>query len=105
MAKRSNVKREEARPHKNIGSSFSDFLEAEGIREEVEDVAIKRVVAWQLEQEMIKQGITRTVMARKMKTSRTTVNRLLNPENNSGTIQTLNRTARVLGRKLSISLA
>ena len=55
--------------HKNLGGSFNDFLEAEGILEECTETAIKRVLAWQIEQEMKKNNLSKSAMARKMKTS------------------------------------
>jgi DNA-binding Xre family transcriptional regulator len=90
---------------KNIGSDFDDFLLEEGILETVEIVAIKRVLAYQLEQLMQEQHVTKTLMAEKMSTSRSSLNRLLNPDNVSVTLQTLGKAARVLGKKLTISLA
>jgi antitoxin HicB len=68
--------------------SFDDFLESEGILAEAEDVAIKRVLAWQ-----IAEGITKTVMASRMKTDRRQLDRLLDPENKSVTLSTLRRAA------------
>ena len=91
--------------NKNIGSSFDDFLQEEGILEEVEVIAVKRVLAYQLEQLMVDQNITKTFMAKKMETSRASLDRLLDPENVSVTLQTLGKAAKVLGRKLNISIA
>jgi len=91
--------------HKNIGQSLDDFLEEEGILEEVEEAAIKRVLAYQIEQLMEEQGLTKTAMAVKMKTSRSALNRLLSPENESVTLRTLGRAASVLGKRLSLKLA
>ena len=67
-------------PH--LGSTFKSFLEEEGILEEVEVLAQKRVIAWQIEQAMEEQGITKVEMAERMHTSRTQVDRLLDPDNN-----------------------
>jgi hypothetical protein len=73
------------------GSSFVSFLEEEGIREEAEAVAIKRVLAWQLSQEMLRQRITKQAMARDLKTSRSQLDRLLDPRNVSVSLDTLLR--------------
>jgi len=90
--------------HKNKGSSFGSFLQEEGILDEVTEVAVKRVVAFQLQEEMKKKNITKTRLAREMKTSRSALNKLLDPDNDSGTIKTLHRAAMVLGKKLEIRL-
>jgi DNA-binding Xre family transcriptional regulator len=89
---------------KNIGSDFDEFLAEEGLLEEVEAVAIKRVVAYQVEQLMKEQNITKTEMSRRMKTSRAALERLLDPTNQSVTLQTLDRAARALGKRLQITL-
>ena len=91
--------------NKNIGSDFDDFLQEEGILEDVEMVALKRVLAYQVEQLMNEQQFTKTAMARQMHTSRAALDRLLDAENISVTLQTLGKAARVLGRKLTVSLA
>ena len=82
------------------GSSFDDFLEEEGIRNEVESVAIKRVLAWQFEQEMEKQRKTKQGMARELRTSRSQLDRLLDPANTAVSLETLTRAANVLGKRL-----
>jgi len=87
------------------GSDFDDFLREEGILEECEAVAIKRLVARELEKEMEKKNITQTEMAKKLKTSRTAVRRLLDPNNHSVTLITLNRLAHALGRNLEVRLS
>ena len=91
--------------HKNIGASFDSFLDDEGIRERVEDIAIKRVVAFQIKAEMEKKQLTRTELAKKMHTSRSSINRLLDPEDEAITFKTLKKAASVLGKKLIIQLA
>lgn len=91
--------------HKNIGASFDSFLDNEGIREQVEDIAIKRVVAFQIKAEMEKKQLTRTELAKKMHTSRSSINRLLDPEDEAITFKTLKKAASVLGKKLIIQLA
>ena len=91
------------KPH--IGSSFSDFLKEEGIYEEVTTHAIKRVLAWQIEQAMREQGITKVEMAKRMKTSRAQLDRLLDPKNDKVQLDTLQRAAVAVGRKLHMELA
>ena len=85
-------------------SDFDDFLKEEGIYEQTNDIAIKRVIAYQLEQEMKAQKITKTKMAQLMHTSRAVVNRLLNPDNSSLTLNTLEAASNALGKKLNISI-
>ncbi len=84
----------------HTGSSFDSFLEEEGIKNEVESAAIKRVLAWQFEQEMEKQHKTKQGMARELKTSRSQLDRLLDPENTAVTLETLTRAANILGKRL-----
>lgn len=88
----------------NIGDSFEDFLDDQGLLEESTEVAIKRVLAYQIQQLMEKQNISKTVMAKKMRTSRSSLDRLLDPQNNSVTLQTLQKAADVLGRKVRLQL-
>ena len=90
--------------NKHIGSSFDDFLEEEGLLEECTETSIKRVLAWQLEQEMKEKKMTKTALAKKMKTSRASLDRLLDPSNESVTLQTMKKAASVLGRKLKLEL-
>jgi antitoxin HicB len=87
------------------GSTFDSFLEEEGIREEVEAVAVKRVLAWQLERAMRKQQKTKQAMARQLHTSRSQLDRLLDPRNVSVTLDTISRAARALGKRLIIRVA
>ena len=91
--------------HKNKGSSFDSFLQEEGILDEVTEVAVKRIVAFQIQEEMRKKNFTKTRLAREMNTSRSALNKLLDPDNDAGTIKTLHRAATVLGKKLEIRLA
>jgi predicted transcriptional regulator len=93
---------EPAHPH--IGSSFDDWLDETGIREEVTAAAIKAVIAAQIADEMKRQRITKTRMAELMETSRAQVDRLLDPDNGSATIETLQRAARIVGRELRLEL-
>jgi predicted XRE-type DNA-binding protein len=90
--------------NKYIGSSFDSFLEEEGILEEVNTAAIKAVIARNLKQYMDNMHITQTEMARQLKTSRSGLQRLLDPENYSVTLLTLHRVASVLGKKVNIEL-
>ena len=90
--------------YQHIGSGFDDFLEEEGILAEVEAVAIKRVIAFQIAQLMLEQSLTKTAMADRMNTSRAALNRLLDPANKSVTLQTLERAAVALGKKLQVEL-
>ena len=89
----------------SIGSSFDDFLAEEGIAEEVEAGAIKKIIAYQLLEAIEKEQITKTALAAQLETSRAAVNRLLDPENESVTLLTLARAANVLGKKLRFELA
>jgi len=90
--------------NKYIGSDFSDFLKEDGIYEQTSDIAIKRVIAYQLEQEMKNQKVTKTKMAKMMNTSRAVVDRLLNPDYNSLTLNTLEKAVNVLGKRLNIAI-
>jgi antitoxin HicB len=90
--------------NKHIGSSLDDFLKEEGILEETRAIALKEAVAWQVQQAMEKEKITKVEMARRMHTSRAALDRLLAPGNASVTLQTLTRAARAIGRDLRIEL-
>jgi antitoxin HicB len=92
-------------PNPHIGSSFESFLEEEGILEECTVTAIKRVLARQIEQAMAAQGLSKAAMARAMRTSRPQLDRLLDPDNPSVTLDTLQRAAAAVGRKLGLELA
>ena len=87
------------------GSTFDSLLEEEGIREEVEAVAIKRVLAWQLQQAMQEQQKTKQSVARQLRTSRSQLDRLLDPRNVSVTLDTIARVAKALGKRLIIRVA
>jgi antitoxin HicB len=86
------------------GSTFDSFLEEEGILEEVDSAAIKRVIAWQLSQAMKERKLTKKAMAERIGTSRSQLDRLLDPENNSVHLQTIARAARALGKRLRIEM-
>lgn len=92
------------RKNPHIGGRFEDWLKEEGIYEETTNALIKKVVAWQLEQAMKQQNLTRTEIARRMSTSRVQLNRLLDPENDSVTLGTLSRAASAIGRRLRLEL-
>jgi antitoxin HicB len=88
----------------HTGSSFDSFLEEEGILDEVKAVAAKRVIAWQLAQEMEKQHITKQAMAKTLHTSRSQIDRLLDPENPAVFLTTLARAAGAVGMHIEIGL-
>jgi len=86
------------------GQFFEDFLAEQGVREETTERAIKRVLAFQLSAEMESQGITKSEMARRLGTSRSQLDRLLDPDNGAVTLATLARAARAVGRTLRLEL-
>lgn len=88
-------------PH--IGSNFDDFLQEEGIFEEVEAGAMKKVVACMIEQAMNEACVSKSEMARRMNTSRPQLDRLLNPNSHSVTLVTLTKAAAAVGKKICIS--
>ena len=89
-------------PH--TGSSFDDWLKEEGIYEECTAAALKKVLAWQIEQEMAKRSLTKTAMAEHMHTSRSQLDRLLDPEKTGVSLETMQRAAAAVGRELRIEL-
>jgi len=90
---------------KHMGSDFDDFLREERLLNSAETTAVKRVIAFQIAREMKRRNLTKTAMAMQMKTSRAGLERLLNPDNRSVTLLTLERAAAVLGKKLRIEFA
>ena len=88
---------------KHMGSSIDDFLKKEGIFEEAQAQAVKEVVAWQLTEAMKKKKISKNKMARLLKTSRTQVDRILDPKNDI-TLGSLQRAAAIVGRRVTIEL-
>jgi transcriptional regulator with XRE-family HTH domain len=90
--------------NKHIGSSLEDFLKEEGVLEETRAVVLNETLAWQVQQSMEKEKISKVEMARRMKTSRTALDRLLDPRNASVTLETLTRAAHAIGRDLRIEL-
>src|SRR5438445_13406632 len=100
------MKKKEARKRREFsGSTFDSFLEEHGIREEVEAVASKRILAWQLEQEMKRQRKTKQAMAQELHTSRSQLDRLLDPRNTAVTLDTITRAAKVLGKRVILRIA
>ena len=89
--------------NEHLGSNFDDFLQQEGLLAEVEATAIKRVIAFQITELMKEHNLSKTAMAKQMKTSRSEIDRLLDPQNESVTLQTLERAALVLGKRLQIN--
>ena len=89
-------------PH--IGSSLDDFLKEEGIYEDATNFAVKRVLAWQVEKAMREQGISKAEMARRMGTSRAHLDRLLYPENDKVQLDTMQRAAEAVGRRVRLEL-
>ena len=90
---------------KHIGSNFDDFLEEEGVLAEAEAIAVKRVLAFQLKELMKAQKLNKTQLAKRMKTSRSALERLLDPDNPSVTLLTLERAARALGKNIMVEIA
>ncbi|HUJ72445.1 MAG TPA: hypothetical protein VLZ30_09380 [Verrucomicrobiae bacterium] len=98
MKKRANGK------YDHTGSTLDSFLEEQGIRDEVEAIAVKRVLAWQLSQAMKKQQKTKQAMARALRTSRSQLDRLLDPQNTAVTLDTVTRAAHALGKRLILRI-
>lgn len=90
---------------KHLGSRFDEFLDEEGVRAEAEAIAVKRVLAFRLQTLMKRQKITKAQLAKRMGTSRSALDRLLDPENASVTLLTLERAAKALGKHIKIELA
>ena len=88
----------------HLGDTLDDFLEEEGFLVEAEAVAIKRVLAYQMSELMGEQQLSKSEMARRMQTSRTAVDRLLDPNNESATLITLERAAFALGKRLQVAM-
>ena len=89
---------------KHLGGNFDDFLQEQDMLAGAEAVAAKRVLSFQIEKVMRERGLTKVEMATQMRTSRTSVDRLLDPKNISVTLNTLEKAALVLGKKLNIRL-
>ena len=91
--------------HPRVGSQFEDFLRDEGRLEEATAIAIKRVLAWELQRAMRAAGVSQAEMARRMKTSRAVVRRLLDDKDSSVTLATISRAALALGKQVELRLA
>ena len=94
--------KKEKNPHR--GTLVDDWLKEEGIYETVTQKAIKEVIAWQLAEVMKQEAITKTEMARRMQTSRFQLDRVLDPDNVGVSLDTLNRAAAAIGRKVRLEL-
>jgi antitoxin HicB len=90
--------------HPNQGSSLEDFLAEDDHLETATTIAVKRVIAWQLQQEMEKRKLSKTAMAKMMSTSRAQLDRVLSPEDGNVTLDTLQRAAKVVGKSLKLEL-
>jgi len=90
--------------NKHVGSAFDEFLQEEGLLAEAEATAVKRILARQIEKDMAASKLTKSTLARRMRTSRSALDRLLDPENASVTLLTLQSAAMALGRKLKVQL-
>ena len=86
--------------NKHIGSTLDSFLEEEGIAEDVENGAVKKLIAFQLRAALETEHISKTELAARLQTSRAALNRLLDPDDDSVTLQSLKRAAAVLGKRL-----
>ena len=91
--------------NKHIGSDFDEFLRDEGLLDDAESVAAKRVIAFQIAREMERANISQAELARRMHTSRSSVERLLDPANPSVTLSTLERAASAIGKRLTVQLS
>ena len=92
------------RKNKHIGSTLDDFLEEEDLTDRVEEQAVKKIIALQLRGLLEEQELTKAELARRLRTSRAAVDRLLDPGNESVTLHTLERAARVLGKRLKLQI-
>ena len=90
--------------NKHRGSSLDSFLEQEGVLGEFQARAIKEVIAWQLAEAMKARKISKSALAVLMKTSRTQINRVLDPNDGNVTIETLQRAAALVGRRVQLEL-
>ena len=90
--------------NKHRGSTLDSFLETEGVLPEFQAKAIKEVIAWQLADAMKERGLTKTRLAALMHTSRTQVDRVLDPNDGNVTIETLQRAAAIVGRRVQLEL-
>jgi hypothetical protein len=93
-----------AKTKKHWGSTLDDFLKEEGIYDEAKAQVAKEMIAWQIAQAMKKKGLTKKRMAELMETSRTQIDRLLNPRDHNVTLATLEKAAAIVGRQLRLEL-
>ncbi len=91
--------------NRHLGSDFDEFLEQEGLLADAEATAAKRVIAFRIEQEMRRNRLTKATLAKRMGTSRSALDRLLDPNHSSVTLRTLETAARALGKRLKVDLA
>lgn len=91
--------------NKHIGSNFDDFLAADGVLEGATAAAVKRVVAWQINEARKAQGMTKKAMAERMQTSRSQLDRLLDASDTAMTLETLSKAASALGCRVRVELA
>ena len=90
--------------NKHRGSSIDAFLKEEGVLEEFQARAIEEVIAWQLAEAMKERKLSKRRLAALMRTSRTRIDRVLDPEDGNVTIETLQRAAALVGRKVQLEL-
>jgi len=91
--------------HPLVGSDFEDYLKAEGRLDKATALAVKRVLAWELERAMKESNVSQAELARRMKTSRAVVHRLLDVNDPSVTLATISKAATALGRSVRVALA
>ena len=92
------------RRNRHLGSSFDEFLRSEGLYEEVATLAWKRVLSWEVTEAMKKEGISKSEMAKRMNTSRSQLERFLDPDNSKVLLETVQRAAAAIGKRVAISL-
>jgi predicted XRE-type DNA-binding protein len=90
--------------NKYIGSAFDDFLKEEGMKDEVENDSIKKIIAFQLQETIKVENLTKTELAKKLETSRAAVDRLLDPYTDSVTLFTLKKAAAIVGNRIKMEL-
>jgi hypothetical protein len=90
--------------NRHLGSSFDEFLRSEGLYEEVTTLAWKRVLSWEVTEAMKREGLSKSEMAKRMGTSRSQLERLLDPENPNILLETVQRAAVAVGKRLTIGL-
>lgn len=88
----------------HAGGYFDDFLHEQGLFEQANAQAVKKVIAWQIAEEMKRQGLSKVMMARRMGTSRSSLERLLDPDNDALALSTLTRAASALGKEIQVNL-